>query len=98
MCSGGSKGGAPGAHPPTVQNFLNFMQFLGKFIKIIGRRPLPGGLTPPPTENPGSAPDVGCNSFRILREVTCLAYYPSLAYMKPITEVILHSLIFLVFL
>ena len=54
--SGGSKGGAPGVCPPTVQNFLNFMQFFGKFDKIIGWRPLSGGLAPPPTGNPGSAP------------------------------------------
>ena len=32
--------------------------FFGKFGKIIGRRPFPGGLAPPPTENPGSAPEV----------------------------------------
>ena len=55
--SGGSKGGAPGVRPhPMVQNFLNFMQFFGKFGKIIGRHPLPEELAPPPTENPGSAP------------------------------------------
>ena len=24
-------GGAPGTHPPTAQNFLNFMQFFTKF-------------------------------------------------------------------
>ena len=45
--SGGSKGG--------VQIVLDFMQFFGKFGKIIVWRPLPGGLVPPPTENPGSA-------------------------------------------
>ena len=55
--SGGSKRGRSRRAPsPTVQNFLNFMQFFGKFGKIIGRHPLPGGLAPPPTENPGSAP------------------------------------------
>ena len=42
--SGGSKGGAPGARPPMFQNFLNFMQFFGKFAKIIGLCLLPGGL------------------------------------------------------
>ena len=47
--------GAPGAGPPTDQNFLSFMQFFGKFAKIIGLRPLPGGLAPPPMENTGSA-------------------------------------------
>ena len=38
------RGGAPGAlpPPPTAQNFLNFMQFLGKFDKIVCRRPLEG--------------------------------------------------------
>ena len=50
------RGGAPGVCPPTVQNFLNFMQFFRNFGKIIGRHPLPEGLAPPPTENPGSAP------------------------------------------
>ena len=29
-----------GGHPPTAQNFLNFMQFFGKFDKIICWRPL----------------------------------------------------------
>ena len=51
------RGGAPSARPPAmVQNFLNFMQFFGEFGKIIRRHPLPGGLAPPPTENPGSTP------------------------------------------
>ena len=46
-------GGRP---PPTVQNFLDFMQFFGNFDKIVCWRP-PRGLAPPPTGNPGSAPD-----------------------------------------
>ena len=37
-----------GGHPPTVQNFLNFMQFIGKFGKIVCWYP-PRGLAPPPT-------------------------------------------------
>ena len=49
------QGGAPGARPPTAQIFLAFMQFLGKFDKIVCWRP-PGGLPPPPTGNPGSVP------------------------------------------
>ena len=43
---------APPARPPTAQNFLNFMQFFGKFGKIICWR------APPPEGNPVSAPDV----------------------------------------
>ena len=54
--SGGSKGGAP----PTAQNFLDFMQFLGKFDKIICWRP-PRGSAPHPTRNPGSAPGIALN-------------------------------------
>ena len=50
--SGGFRGGARPA-----QNFLNFMQFFAKFGKIICWRPPPGGLAPPPTGNPGSAPE-----------------------------------------
>ena len=41
--------------PPPAQNFLNFMQFFGNFGKIVCWWP-PGGLAPPPTGNPGSAP------------------------------------------
>ena len=51
------RGALPVRAPPMVHNFLNFMQFFGKFGKIIGWHPLPGGLAPPPTENPGSAPE-----------------------------------------
>ena len=46
---------------PTAQNFLNFMQFFAKFGKIICWRP-PGGLAPPPTGNPLSAPAMGSGS------------------------------------
>ena len=53
ITSGGSKGGAH----PTGQNFLNFMQFFGKIWQICMLAPSPGGLAPPPTRNPGSAPD-----------------------------------------
>ena len=40
--SDGSKGGAPGI-PPMAQNFLNFMQFFGKFWQNCR-------LAPPPRE------------------------------------------------
>ena len=46
-----------GTWPPTAQNFLNFMQFFGKFWQNRRLAPLPGGLAPPRTGNPGSAPD-----------------------------------------
>ena len=39
--SGGSKGGARDAHPPGGPNSFNFMQFLGKFGKIVRMRPPP---------------------------------------------------------
>ena len=45
LASGGSKGEVPGVRPPpTYQNFLNFMQFLRKFVcwrlPLEGRRPI----------------------------------------------------------
>ena len=45
-----------GARPPTAQKFLDFMQFLGNFDKIVcwrppeGRRPLLLGILDPPWE------------------------------------------------
>ena len=47
---------APIQGPPMAQKFLNFMQFFGKFGKIICSHPLPRGLVLPPMGNPGSAP------------------------------------------
>ena len=47
--------------PPLGQNFFNFMQFLGKFGKIVCWRPLPEGLAPPHQGNPGSATGKGKN-------------------------------------
>ena len=52
--------GDPFPPPPNDQNFLNFMQFLGKSGKFVCWRPCPGGLAPPPTGNPGSAPAYWC--------------------------------------
>ena len=55
VLSGGSNGGARDAcSPPGGPNSFNFMQFLGKFGKIVCWRP-PGELAPPPRGNPGSA-------------------------------------------
>ena len=42
------------APPPGGPNSFNFMQFLGKFGKIVCWRP-PGELASPPQGNPGSA-------------------------------------------
>ena len=43
--------------PPVGPNSFNFMQFLGKFGKIVCWRPPPppGELVPSPRGNPGSA-------------------------------------------
>ena len=46
--------GRMGRAPPGGPNSFNFMQFLGKFGKIVCCRP-PGGLALPPRRNPGSA-------------------------------------------
>ena len=55
VSSGGSKGGVREMYPPPGgPNSFNFMQFLGKFGKII-LAPPPGELAPPPQGNPGSA-------------------------------------------
>ena len=54
--SGGSKGDTKDARPPLPggPNSFNFMQFLGKFGKIVCWRPL-RELAPPPRGNTGSA-------------------------------------------
>ena len=54
MVSGGSRGG--GAREDGVPNSFNFMQFLGKFGKIVCWRP-PGELARPLPGSPGSAID-----------------------------------------
>ena len=41
-------------YPPVGPNSFNFMQFLGKFGKIVCWHP-PGELVPSPRGNPGSA-------------------------------------------
>ena len=51
--SGGSKGSREG-RPPGGPNSFNFMQFLGKFGKIVCWH-LPRGVGAPPWGNPGSA-------------------------------------------
>ena len=49
MCRGGSKGGGP-RRPPWTKNFLISCSFWGNWQTCM--------LAPPPTGNPGSAPDV----------------------------------------
>ena len=66
--SGGSKGALP-ARPPPAQNFLNFMHFFGNFGQICMLAPPPGGLAPPPTGNPGSAPGTGNKNLTNLKEI-----------------------------
>ena len=73
---GGGGRGAPGARPPMAQNFLNFMQFFAKFGKIICSCP-PGGLSPPPMGNPGSAP--GFCTAKIEFEFTTRAWVQATA-------------------
>ena len=59
-------GGCAPCAPPQTKNFLNFMQFFHKFGKFVSWHPLLGvggggwgmGVAPPPTDNPGSAPDL----------------------------------------
>ena len=46
-------------------NSINFMQFLGKFGKIVCWRPPPGELAPPPRGNPGSATAYNINIHTI---------------------------------
>ena len=46
------RGGARDSRPRGPNSF-NFMQFLGKYGKIVCWRP-PGELAPPPQGNPGS--------------------------------------------
>ena len=46
QCSGRSKRGTPGVHPPMAQNFLNFLFFLENFGQIIGWCPLLEGWCP----------------------------------------------------
>ena len=52
--SGGFRGGAGARAPPGHPNSFNFMQFSGKFGKIVCWRP-PWGVGAPPRGNPGSA-------------------------------------------
>ena len=80
------RGGAPGTCPPTTaQNFRNFMQFFGNFWQN-HRLALPhGGLAPPPTGNPGSAPATRFNKIhlnhlhaqvvRMLKYCSCIRLY-----------------------
>ena len=57
ILSGGFREGAPGAPPLRPKIFSISCSFLQNLAKIICWCPPPGGLGPPPTRNPGCAPD-----------------------------------------
>ena len=67
------------ARPPGGPNSFNFMQFLGKFGKIVCWHP-PGELAPPPRGNPASATEVrlwkGIELRSILRAAFCTQPLP----------------------
>ena len=49
---GGSRGGVRDARPPWASKFFRFHAVFGKIWRVHAP---PGGFTPPPRENPGSA-------------------------------------------
>ena len=51
---GGSRGGVRDARPPWASKFFRFHAVFGKIWRVHAP---PGGFTPPPQENPGSATD-----------------------------------------
>ena len=55
-----------GGRPPTAQNFLDSMQFFGKFDKIVCRRPLLQGILDPPLMGEGNQgrPSPGSKFFQ----------------------------------
>ena len=71
--------------PPLAPNFFIFMQFSGKIGQIIGWRPLPLGLAPPPLGNPGSATERGikvgdsCESTYVCSSIHKMPARPFLA-------------------
>ena len=70
--SGGSKGGVQGTRaPPGGQNFFIFMQFSAKIYKIIGWRPPPRELAPPPRGNPRSATASFPCSMKLKEKLVC---------------------------
>ena len=53
---GGSRGGVRDARPPWASKFFRFHAVFGKIWRVHAP---PGGFTPPPRENPGSATEEG---------------------------------------
>ena len=53
---GGSRGGVRDARPPWASKFFRFHAVFGKIWRVHAP---PGGFTPPPRENPGSATGEG---------------------------------------
>ena len=54
---GGSRGGVRDARPPWASKFFRFHAVFGKIWRVHAP---PGGFTPPPRENPGSATGQCC--------------------------------------
>ena len=54
---GGSRGGVRDARPPWASKFFRFHAVFGKIWRVHAP---PGGFTPPPRENPGSATESVC--------------------------------------
>ena len=67
--------------PPGGPNSFNFMQFLGKFGKIVRWRP-PGEMASPPRGNPGSATGYLETLFIYIKLCQC---------MRAMTENLLHN-------
>ena len=76
--SGGFRGAPPVRAPPTAQNFLDFMQFFGKFDKIVcwrppeGRRPLLQGILDPPLTCDVTYPHLPCEQTDACENITFL--------------------------
>ena len=66
-CIGGSRGGVRDARPPWASKFFRFHAVFGKIWRVHAP---PGGFTPPPRENPGSA--TGLNP--IFRMLSCMFF------------------------
>ena len=81
--SGGSKEarGTPHVDP----NSFNFMQFLGKFCKIVCWHP-PGGLAPPPQGGPASATARVLNYVGIQDTDWCAKIHFPNASREPLTQ------------
>ena len=67
---GGSRGGVRDARPPWASKFFRFHAVFGKIWRVHAP---PGGFTPPPRENPGSA--TGHIEFKVCKLLLCDGKY-----------------------